>query len=463
MSFTIITTHHSEAQADSTAAALQNLPSKYLKEVGGKIEKYNNRIRSKTEKTLARLSRWENKIQLLLQKVDPEAARRLFGNGQTSFSTLLRNIEQGKEIADNYKAKYDDYRDKLTTSLKYLDRVGGVDKVIKVEKGLEVLEENVRNSEALEEFIRQRKKQLMDEAFKYIGKSKYLSRISKESWYYVETLRNYKEIFGDKKKAEETALKILNRIPAFEKFAAQNSILGSLFNAPPGYNPQNLEGLQTRASVNTLIQSSLYAGGSNARQIFNQHMQQAQAELNQIRDKIIQAGGNYREIPDFKPTAMKTKTSKQRLELGTDLQFVKSNSVLPSIVNLGITLGYKLNDKSVIGLGASYKMGMGTLQHISITHQGIGLRSFVDWKMKKQFFISGGFEMNYLPGIDPAVLNPILRIGDWQKAGLIGLSKKIPLKTKFSKCTKLQLLYDILARTHIPLSQPVIFRIGYQF
>ena len=51
----------------------------------------------------------------------------------------------------------------------------------------------------------------------------------------------------------------------------------------------------------------------------------------------------------------------------------------------------------------------------------------------------------------------------WQKSGLIGISKKIALKTKLTKGTKLQLLYDLLHREHIPVSQPVIFRIGYQF
>ena len=32
---------------------------------------------------------------------------------------------------------------------------------------------------------------------------------------------------------------------------------------------------------------------------------------------------------------------------------------------------------------------------VYITHQGIGLRSYVDWQLKKQFYLSGGYEMNY--------------------------------------------------------------------
>ena len=51
----------------------------------------------------------------------------------------------------------------------------------------------------------------------------------------------------------------------------------------------------------------------------------------------------------------------------------------------------------------------------------------------------------------------------WQQAGLIGLTKKIPIKTKWTKGTKLQILYDFLARQHIPVSQPILFRVGYNF
>ncbi len=52
---------------------------------------------------------------------------------------------------------------------------------------------------------------------------------------------------------------------------------------------------------------------------------------------------------------------------------------------------------------------------------------------------------------------------DWQQSGLIGLSKKINVKTKWFRGTQLQLLYDMLYRSHIPVSPPVLFRIGYSF
>ncbi len=464
------TSQRCEAQADSTVQSLQQLSSKYITTVDNKIERYSHRLSSKTEKTLAKLSRWENKIQGLFQKVNPEAAQKLFGEGQMTFSSLLQKLKEGKNIAEQYKGKYDVYRDKLTTHLRYLQQQKEnlnnklVKPVQKATKKAAELEQDIQNSEALEQFIKERKKQLLDESLKYIGKNKYLTKINKEAYYYVETLRNYKELFSDKQKAEETALTILNRIPAFQKFVQQNSMLASLFRMPGSGNSNtpNLSGLQTRAQMNSLIQERVAAGGPNAQAQIRQNMQQAQAELNKLKDKIIKADGNGNaELPDFKPNMQKTKTFIQRLEFGSNIQFAKNNSFVPATADIGLSLGYKLNDKSVIGLGASYKMGLGSIQHISITHQGLGLRSFVDWKLKKQFFVSGGFEMNHNAAFKN--ITQLKNYNNWQQAGLIGISKKIAVKTKFFKGTKLQLLYDMLHSQHVPVSQPILFRIGYEF
>jgi hypothetical protein len=461
-----------EAQLDSSIELLQKIPSKYISKIDNKIDKYSNRITGKTEKTLAKLSRWENKIKDILDKVSPETSAKLFGNNQTTFSSLLKKVQEGKAIAEGYKSKYNEYRDKLTTSLKYLEtQKDNIDKklinpVKDARNKLDELENDISNTEAVEAFIKERKKQLIDEAVKYIGKNKYLTKIDKEAYYYVETLRNYKELFSDKKKAEELAYKILDKIPAFKNFVRQNSMLASLFRMPgngSSANPADLAGLQTRASVQALIQERIAAGGPNAQQQYSQNLQQAQAELNKLKDKVIQAGGSSSEanIPSFKPNNQKSKTFLQRLEYGSNFQFAKNNSLVPTTADIALSVGYKLNDKSIIGIGASYKMGMGSIQRIAISHQGIGIRSFIDWKLKKQFFVSGGFEMNY-----NAQFKNIAQLkynNDWQQSGLVGITKKIKIKTKFFKGTSVQLLYDMLHRQHDPVSQPVLFRMGYNF
>ncbi|GAB2839393.1 hypothetical protein [Ferruginibacter profundus] len=460
------TSYSSEGQTDSVLQSLQQVPLKYIHQVDKKIDKYSNRIANKTEKTLTKLSKWENKIHSLLLKVNPEAAQRLFANNQLTFAAALEKYKKGEAVDAAQRMKYDEYRDKLTTSLGYLEQQKEkldeklIAPVKKAKQKTEELEEQETGSEAMQQFIKERRKQLMDQALQYLGNNKYLQKISKENYYYIETLKNYKAIFNDKKKAEETALTILNKIPAFTKFVQQNGMLAKLFGSPSGSGATpNLSGLQTRASVNALIQEQIAAGGPNAREQIMQNIQSAQAELNKLKDKVLKARGNNTEIPDFKPNQTKTQTFKQRLEFSNNFQFAKNNSLVPTTADIGLSLGYKLNDKSVIGLGASYKMGLGSIQHISISHQGIGLRSFVDWKLKKQFYLSGGYEMNYNAAFKN--IQQLQSFNDWQNAGLVGLTKKITVKTKWTKGTKLQLLYDMLARQHVPVTQPVLFRIGY--
>lgn len=457
------------AQLDSTLQALQAIPVKYISTIDNKIDKYSSRITNKTEKTLAKLSKWENKIKGILDRVSPETSQKLFGNNQTTFSTLLQKIKEGKAVAEGYKTKYNEYRDKLTTNIKYLEtQKDMIDKKLlnpinDAKKKLDELEQDISNTEAVEAFIKERKKQLVNEALKYIGKSKYLTKIDKESYYYVQTLRNYKEIFSDKKKAEEVALKILNKIPAFKKFAQENSMLARLFGSPNSTGSMaSLVGLQTRASVNTLIQNQVAAGGPNALEAMQQNFKQAQAEISKLKDQVMKMGGGSSDmnIPSFKPNEQKSKTFLQRLEYGSNFQFAKNNSLMPTTADIALSVGYKLNDKSVVGVGGSYKMGFGSLQRLSISHQGIGVRSFIDWKLKWQFFVTGGFEMNYNSQFKK--ITQLQYQNDWQQSGLVGLTKKINVKTKFFKGTSVQLLYDMLYRQHNPVSQPVLFRMGYK-
>ena len=472
----------SPAQIDSAVLTLQQLPSKYFTQVDNKIDKYSKRLSSKTEKTLTKLSRWEEKIHGLLLNASPETANRLFAPGQPTFSSLLQKLKDGEAIEQNYRAQYNEYRDKLTTGIKYIETketaVGaGVNEVKQVHNKLNTLDSTVANSEAAEKFIKERKKQLFDASLQYIGRSKYLQKINKESYYYAETLKNYKEIFSDPTKAEATAKELLNKIPAFQKFVQKNSMLASLFGAPSG-SPEgggiaSLAGLQTRSSVNALIQTRIAAGGPNAMQQFQQNMQEAQSQLSQLKDKILKAGGSSSDmdIPDFKPKNMqKTKTFGQRLEKGFNLQFEKNNTFMPSTTDIGLSLGYKLNGKSTAGLGISYRLGMGTIQHIKFTHEGVGLRSFIDWKApfgspkggkENGFYLSGGFELNHNSSFKK--FQELKDLGNWQQSGLVGITKKIAMKTKLVKNTSVQLLYDIFYSSHLPVTQPVVFRMGYSF
>lgn len=455
---------------DSTIDNLQQFPTKYFTNIEGKVSKYSNRITGKTEKTLIKLSKWESKIHAILLKTSPATAERLFGNKQLTFASLLEQLKKGETLAVQVRDPYNKYRDEITTSMNYLSQQrdqlnnGMIKKVKETGRRIKQLAIEEDKSEAIAQFIKERKKQLIEQVITQAGASKYLQKMNKEAFYYTETLKNYKDLFSDSKKAEESGKLILSKIPAFQQFMKSNSQLASLFRQPSadaGSNVADLAGLQTRASVQGLIQERITAGGAGAAQVVEQNMQQAKAELTKLKDKLskslssAETGG----MSDFKPNMQKVKTFAQRLEYGINFQFGRNGSLMPATADIGLSVGYKLNDKSIIGVGGSYKLGMGSIEHIRLTTQGGSIRSFIDWKLKKLFYLSGGFEMNYLS--DPRSLYKPLQ--SWQQSALLGISKKLSVKTKFFKETKVQLLYDFLSRQHSPVSQSLIFRVGYSF
>ena len=500
-----ITLHsaHSYGQQDTSAntpPSITKVPLQFIKQTNLKIDKYTHRISSKTEKTLVKLTKWENKIQQLLQKTSPQTAQQLFGEGKLSFATMLQKIQQGKAVVENTKARYNEYNDKLITNIKYLETQQAQldDKYIKplqaVKGKIKELENEVTETEAIEKIIKERKKELLTEAYKVLGKSKYLTKINKEAYYYTETLRNYKQIFNEPAKAEKLAYDVLNKIPAVKDFVQKNSMLANLFGNPSPLlaSPTGggtLGGLQTRVSVNTLIQNQLAAAGPNAAAQIRANMQAAQAELTKIKDKILKAtNGNASPtvegedgLPSFKKKEVKSKTFKQRLELGSNMQFGKPNKYTSSQADIAMSVGYKINDKSIAGIGLSYKLNYGAIDNFYLQHGGVGVRSFVDWKLKKQFYLSGGYEMNYNSSFKNFKDLMLPQLGGrardglgspWQSSGLIGFSKKINLSPPFGgskggrglvKATTIQILYDLLYNTHAVPTQPVVFRVGYKF
>ena len=56
------------AQVDSIETTLFKIPDKFFSQTSSKIDKYNNRLTGKTNKTLEKLARWENKIKRYLIK-----------------------------------------------------------------------------------------------------------------------------------------------------------------------------------------------------------------------------------------------------------------------------------------------------------------------------------------------------------------------------------------------------------
>lgn len=454
---------YSQVEVDSVINKLD--PQSWAASIEKKVAKLEAKIIERSHKALNRLQRQEEKIyRKMLSTKDSLKAKAALTDVKDKYKGLKDKLSSpafGK--GGQYIAKLDT----LKTALKFLDHHGASGKVKDAFAQTGSLQERFGRTEEIQRFIKERKTQLKQQ-LEQLGLVKELKRFNKELYYYAAQIKEYKELLKDSKKAERKALELLSKTKFFKDFMRKNGQLASLFRIPGDPNDPNtqasLAGLQTRSQVTNLIQQQLAIGGPNARAQFQQNLQQAQSQLNALKNKVLKAGGNSSDsdIPDFKPNGQKTKPFLRRLEYGTNIQTQKATTFFPVTTDIGLSVGYKLNDKSVIGIGASYKMGLGRgWNRIRFSNEGIGLRSFIDVKIKGSFYVSGGYEQNY-----KSAFNSFFQLQDkssCQQSALVGISKVISIRTKFFKKTKLQLLVDLLSHQQVPKTQPILFRVGYNF
>lgn len=461
------------AQQGDKVEQLMQVPGKFFSTVNNKVSKLDKQLMHQTEKYLRRLSKKEEKLKRKLSRIDSSAAKQLFSNSSAEYERLIGKMKSGAANSGGLSGEYLPYTDSLKGVLSFLDNnKQKLSKKLQGDAGkalqqFQQLQGRLKGAEEAKEFIRQRKQQIREALGRYTklpkGITNGLNDFNKEAYYYSQQVREYKEMLNDPDKLTQKALSLLNKLPVFQDFMKQHSQLAGLFGVPAGYgNVANLGGLQTRAQVQSLIQGQLSSAGAGGQQMLQQNLQAAQAQLNQLKNKLSKLGSGSGDIdmPDFKPDGQRTKSFLERLEIGTNLQSTKSNFFIPTTTDLGLSIGFRLNDKSTIGIGGSYKVGWGKdIRNIVVTSEGAGMRSFLDIKLKGSFFASGGFEYNYQPADTVGVGKDFT----WSKSGLIGISKIVSLKTKFFNKTKIQLLWDFMSYGQVPRTQALKFRVGYNF
>jgi hypothetical protein len=414
---------------------LNKLPSRYLSQIEQKSGRFEERVNKRSEKALNRLSKQEMKMQAKLSKIDTIAAKNIFTTAFDKIGVLRTGLKSKVPKAET------GYLDTLQNTLTFLHATNTLQSV-------QQLQGQLQQAEQIQTYIRERKEQLKQQLAQYTGFTKNLQQINKEAYYYGEQLREYKSLFQDKKKAEAKAIALLKKIPAYNTFIQQHSQLSSLFSLIS--TTQTLEGLQTRTQVEQLIQQRIGSSPS-AQQAVSQAMDQARSKFSELKSKFPDLD-NAADMPDFKPNPLKTKSFLQRLEFGGNIQFQKSNKYFPTYADIAGQVAYKFHKNGSFGFGIAYKLGMGKgWDHIAFNQEGVGLRSFLDWKLKGSFFVNGGFEENYQ--------TTFTSLNIWKGSALLGICKKYKINAKLKG--NIMVLYDFLAPHQLPQTDNIKVRIGY--
>jgi hypothetical protein len=463
----------------NVSGTIESIPVKSLDYIYKKYSKLSNTIQTKSEKLLNRMQQQEAKIQKKLNDVDSSKAKELFDFSKIKYQELQNKIENPVSKAETILKEYIPGLDSINTALKFLsnpEAIAGIttdklNQLSSLTSTFQELQGRLQQANDIQDFIRSREAQLKN-ALVNTGLGKELLGINKEVFYFQQNLVEFKELLNNKKKLEEKLISTVRILPAFQKFWQKNSYLAQLFPLPGNYNPtsQPLPGLQTTASIQQQMQQRFgpqivpvtnnTISGSG---YFQQQAGVAQAKLNELKNKINAAGGGNTDVtmPDFKPNEQKTKSLLQRFEYGVNFQSQQGTYFLPATTDIAVNLGYKIADNKVAGMAVSYKLGWGSgLDHIALTSEGLGLRSYIDFKAKGRFWLTGGIEYNYLSAFK-SLQDLHSNVDVWQRSALVGITKKYKMGKK--REGKIQLLYDFLAVKQIPAAQGLKFRVGCNF
>jgi hypothetical protein len=457
--------------SQETIPGSELVSKKYLDVVSSAFARISQKMDKKAEKILRLFRKQEEKLIRKLSNVDSMAAKKMMAEAKARYKELEERVK------GNAIKQYIPQLDSLSTSLSFLkenpqylkDAKALKDKLTEAAGRMDELKAQLHKTEEIKAFLKERREYLKQQLGQ-LGMLRDLKKINKQVYYYAQQVNEYKEALKDPKKAGKKALELLARNGKFRDFMQKNSILASLFPMPAGSGQNSVQqaafaGLQTRAQLTGFLQQNGIGSTSSSLSQLQQNIQNVQAQISQVNNELPDIGGQAGEdfeLPSFRPNSQKTKSILKRLEYGANFQSQKASYFFPSTTDLGMSLGFKLNDNSVIGIGASYKLGWGRgWDNIRLTNQGIGLRSFLDFKIKTTWWICGGYEQNYKTVFNS--VQELKNLSAWQTSGLMGISKKVSLKSKYLKSTKIQLLWDFLSYTQVPANQPFIIRFGYNF
>ncbi len=441
-----------------------NTASRFLNGITNKFSKLQGDISKKTGEMLDRMEKQEAKLCRKLQRKDSAAAKKLFASNAAKYQQL-RNKLYGADSSNTKLKEYLPHFDTLKTSLAFLEKNAGNNpqlnkELTEAKSQLQQFGSKMQVANEIKRQMRERKQQLNEQLQKF-GMGRELVAMNKTVFYYNQQLNEYKGMLHDTRKLEQKVLAILNNTPSFKKFFEQNGELGRLFpsSSTASTVAPSLIGFQTRYSIQ---QAMVARTGSNSLpQQFSQQLTKGVNLVGTVKDQLNKLGsGNSNDMmpTGFVPNSQRTKKFLRRLEYGFNLQAQTSNRLLPVTSDIALSIGYKLNDASVIGVGANYKLGWSKkITDLRFSNQGVGFRTYLDIKLKKQWWISGGYELNYFS--EYRKLEDIAKLDAWQRSGLIGLCRKYKIANK--KTAKMQVLYDLLYKQQRPWGSPIVFRFGW--
>jgi hypothetical protein len=458
-----------------------------LRQLSLEYGRFSERVTKQSARLVEGLQRQEALITRQIGRRDSSVAARLMSEGAGLYKKLKGNLALNPGGSALHPLKeYLPAIDSVQTALEFLHvqpLTMNDPAVADLTQEVLRIQQQLQTANVISEMLSDRQQRIKAALGKY-NLSDYLSGYSQRAYYYRAQLQVYKDQLAQPDQLAGRILSMVRNSSAFQRYFRSNSYLSTLFRVPGGaadiVSPADNK-LQTRDQVNGMVAKRLGKGvnfatavngqssgsgagsgtssGSDSGNPLAGSMGQAQSAMNGVRTKIAQfgGGGSSTPMPDFQPNSEHNKMLWKRLEYGFNVQSTHTTPYLPATSDIAATIGYKVSDRMVVGVGCGFKLGWGQpFSHLSLSGQGASLRSFIDWKIKGTWWIAGGYESDYYNAF--AALDQLAPIRAWQRVALIGFQKTY----KVGKRTgNVQLLWNLLYQQQVPQPQPLIFRVGY--
>jgi hypothetical protein len=220
----------------------------------------------------------------------------------------------------------------------------------------------------------------------------------------------------------------------------------------------DMSGYQTKAQVQAMLPQNAPGIAADVKTQLLSNMQSSFTKFTALRD-VKPELSMLKDKPDFKVNPYKGMPLRKRLVPGYTFQPQVKKLNEPFMIDLGVTLGFKLTERFTPMIGGSTKTGLGKdIHHLAFTYQGILAKAGFDTRLFYGFSIQTWYEVGWRPLPDKLMTD---RLPHYPEPSLIaGICNTYKISKKINGT--LMIGYDFFYKKHTPYTSPWVIRMGWQ-
>jgi hypothetical protein len=463
---------------------------RYLKKIERKNERYVKQQEKKTHKLLAKLSKKEKDLYQGLDstKLDSSLVKNNFSTIEDRFQKELnadpeellskasRPISMNAPISttkilENLSGDIGGYLKQQVTTAAFLSDSACASctklrkESVKVKQNISKASAKLERLKVVQGEIKKHQETLKNYGVNTPAFADKLKGINKSCFYYTQGMNGFKELYTNPSKGiESNLIKSLSFNKDFKLFSTQLNTSKlpfsvSAISSLSGNAAPDMSGYQTKAQVQAMLPQNVQGVSEDVKTQLVSNMQKGLETFTEFRDEKPELS-MLKDKPNFKVNPYKGLPLIKRLVPTFTFQPEAKTIHTPIIIDIGITLGFKLTQRLTPMIGASSKAGLGQdIHHIAFSYQGIVAKAGFDTKLCYGFSFQGWYEAMWKPY--PYYLTHEDRTVHYPQPSLIaGICNTYKI-TKTVKGT-LMIGYDFFYNRHAPYTNPWVIRMGWQ-